>query len=1268
MSKFLLNAAADAANTSLSNLNQNGINRIQQIAAGGSGSAVLSVNSETGIVVLDTSNIADTSNFRYVTDANLSNVTTMLLNGNTLQMLNVGQTTPMQIQPDTSDSFLNKLNLTSQSGTSVVVADGVSLVKRVNGVYGDVYGELYTTLASQSDVAIDTPISGNILSHNGLSWYNATVLDLDLVTYDGVEILKNKTITDPSNSVAASQLHSVVVSNVAPVTGQVLKASSATNAVWSNAPGGSLANLSDVTLTAPSLNDVLTYDGSDWVNTNPLDNLSLPTILQDKQFQAIDGSVSDNAYGFYNSPGAGMSKGNTELLFAWGGVAASDVRAANVGIYNGASRVGLDASLITSNQNWKIPDTSDSFLGVSTVATQYNKTMDALTNDVAARRLQNVSISGVAPSSNQVLQASNSTNASWVTLPGISNPSLASLNDVTFVNVQDMNLISYDGITNKWTNVTSIISDQIVTTLLYKNLESSTNLVTATSLRGASNSKISVNTAPASIGNVLTYSGTNVASWVAPSATIPSLASLQDVVILGATAGELLSYSGTSWQNVQLSNSQIPSALSSKTLTSSTIDDVSNTVRASKLQNVSISGTAPSASQILQASSATNASWVTPSFGSTTLSGLTDVNITSPLNLQLLTYNTSTSKWVNADITSGQLPANIYSKNYYANNGVAIQPSFSFTSFQDLGLYAASGTSMRAVIAGADAVAIEPNSVAIYNTSGTNKAVIQSGCTGTKTYILNDMVASSDAFVMQTALQGLSNKLLTSCTIDSASNTVTSDALRNATGTVSVSASSAPSVGQTLVATSATTATWQTPGGGSSSFTDAAFQITNSVDTSKIVKFSASVLPTATSITYTMPSTATGDVLVSNNNVATISNKVFRASDGTISNAAYGFVGDVNTGMFRVTLGQLMFIQQGANMVGMTGAGLTVYNSNTTGVRLNPTGATAINAFTFPNVNGDTLVAAQATQTLTNKTTQNALGTSSAPTYSFTGDTTSGFYRESLGNIGLTLQATVAIRFTSAAVELWRAGLSTAKVLLSVANIGTNIITWAFPLTTTSPTAFVGDSVTQTITNKTMVDVNSTSRADRIATTGSSVVISATAPAIGMSVIATSSTAASWSRPKQQYSQMNQTNSTQVVMTFAASNTYYVLSMGTIDTPTVVQSSASFLQSVAGSTPSFTYSGVNGIDLQVWASIRYKNAGNTARGIAIFKNSVKTVTTEGFSQTGNNTDVACPQCFGVFQNCNNGDIFTIYVQNLTNTGSFIVEQCQFMINTLQQQF
>lgn len=91
-----------------------------------------------------------------------------------------------------------------------------------------------------------------------------------------------------------------------------------------------------------------------------------------------------------------------------------------------------------------------------------------------------------------------------------------------------------------------------------------------------------------------------------------------------------------------------------------------------------------------------------------------------------------------------------------------------------------------------------------------NLSGLQGGTTGQYYHITSDqstyLNGISSTVVGINDVQTLSNKTITSST-----NNITANSLRTATTTVDVSSATAPSVGQALVATSSTTATWQIP-------------------------------------------------------------------------------------------------------------------------------------------------------------------------------------------------------------------------------------------------------------------------------------------------------------------------------------------------------------------------------------------------------------------------------------------------------------------------
>lgn len=119
--------------------------------------------------------------------------------------------------------------------------------------------------------------------------------------------------------------------------------------------------------------------------------------------------------------------------------------------------------------------------------------------------------------------------------------------------------------------------------------------------------------------------------------------------------------------------------------------------------------------------------------------------------------------------------------------------------------------------------------------------------TGTnRTYTFPD---TSDTFIVEDFAQTMTNKTMTSNT-----NNITARGLLCASGatTVSVYAAAAPTSGKVLTATSATTATWQTPSS-TTQFDDDQFQLRDNVDGGKRVEFQCSAISTSTTRTFTFP-------------------------------------------------------------------------------------------------------------------------------------------------------------------------------------------------------------------------------------------------------------------------------------------------------------------------------------------------------------------------------------------------------------------------------
>jgi hypothetical protein len=90
-----------------------------------------------------------------------------------------------------------------------------------------------------------------------------------IVTLTGTQTLTNKTLTSPTiNSATANNLTltgSLTAGGNTGSNGQFLK-STGSGVVWATPGGSTLASLSDVALSSPTTNQVLTYNGANWVN------------------------------------------------------------------------------------------------------------------------------------------------------------------------------------------------------------------------------------------------------------------------------------------------------------------------------------------------------------------------------------------------------------------------------------------------------------------------------------------------------------------------------------------------------------------------------------------------------------------------------------------------------------------------------------------------------------------------------------------------------------------------------------------------------------------------------------------------------------------------------------------------------------------------------------------------------------------------------------------------------------------------------------------
>lgn len=133
-----------------------------------------------------------------------------------------------------------------------------------------------------------------------------------LVTTDGTQTLTNKTLSSPSLSGTVSLTSTTLLSINGSTgnTGQYL-ARGPTGLTWTSAPSPALSSLSDVVISSPTPQQVLTYTGSAWVNaaSNAVVASAVFATSQSDLGYVYDsnvtvsenlGSVSDIAYNIYD--------------------------------------------------------------------------------------------------------------------------------------------------------------------------------------------------------------------------------------------------------------------------------------------------------------------------------------------------------------------------------------------------------------------------------------------------------------------------------------------------------------------------------------------------------------------------------------------------------------------------------------------------------------------------------------------------------------------------------------------------------------------------------------------------------------------------------------------------------------------------------------------------------------------------------------------------------------------------------------------------------
>mgnify|MGYP000070575461 FL=1 len=122
-----------------------------------------------------------------------------------------------------------------------------------------------TTDLSLGELALNT-YDGNLFFKKSPGGVDSIVA---VATLDGTQTLTNKTLTSPSLSgtVALTSTTLLSINGSTGSSGQFL-ARGPTGLTWTAAPSPALSTLTDVAISSPQAQQVLTYTGSAWINAD----------------------------------------------------------------------------------------------------------------------------------------------------------------------------------------------------------------------------------------------------------------------------------------------------------------------------------------------------------------------------------------------------------------------------------------------------------------------------------------------------------------------------------------------------------------------------------------------------------------------------------------------------------------------------------------------------------------------------------------------------------------------------------------------------------------------------------------------------------------------------------------------------------------------------------------------------------------------------------------------------------------------------------------
>jgi hypothetical protein len=447
------------------------------------------------------------------------------------------------------------------------------------------------------------------------------------------------------------------------------------------------------------------------------------------------------------------------------------------------------------------------------------------------------------------------------------------------------------------------------------------------------------------IGNLVTTGINKVVITAPANGATMTLANNSSLVTVGGnsltlttsgTTSVTLPVSGTllaDSYSVLLGTTSVPlnRASAALVLTGVSIDGYAGSLKTTGGAVVVSAAAAPSIGQVLMATGATAATWQTPAAGGT--GTVTSVALTVPSFLSVVNSPVTTSGSLNVTLSGTALPVlngGTGTTTSVGSGSVVLASSPTLTT-PSLGVASTTSINKVAITAPTTSATLTLADGSSLITTGANSLTLTtSGTTAVTLPVSGTLLADSYSVLLGTTSVPLNRAsaalVLTGVSVDGYAGS-----LKTSGGAVVVSAAEAPTIGQVLMATGATAATWQTPAAGGTGTVTSVAALT--------------VGSTGTDITSTVATGTTTPVITVNVPTASASNRgALSAADWTTFNAKAPIASPTFTGTVSDAIGNLRSIPQsnksGAYTLVAADNGKNI-NITTGGVTI-PTGVFAI--------------------------------------------------------------------------------------------------------------------------------------------------------------------------------------------------------------------------------------------------------------------------------------------------------------------------------------